>query len=470
MHILERILATRSARVSREGHTLGVKLPGTRPFPLVPFGTDPFVICEVKRRSPSRGAISRAADAVSQAGEYVRRGVKSISVLTEEDHFSGSLGDLVSIKSAFGHVSVLRKDFLVDEEDLQVSFRAGADAVLLIAKVLEEPVLHRLYNLSREMGMEVLFELHDGEDLAKARTIRPSITGINSRDLKSFRMDPESAAKLRGRVDWNTRCVFESGIRGEADALRALSSGFEGLLIGEAVMNDPELITRIVPLFHGPFWRRLYSHKNGNRPLVKICGITREQDAFEAAELGANVIGFVFAPSPRRAEAALVAGLENLDVLKVGVVVTGGEPIRIPDELRALLEAGLLDALQFHGNETPAGLSGFPFPYFKALRLKDDRSIQDAAGFRCPRVLLDAYAAGVPGGTGREIPAPLISAAAGQLPLWIAGGIGPGNVRLLVERYHPELVDASSMLESSPGVKDRMAMKNFFEEIERADL
>jgi len=469
MRILEEIVARRRAKIQLNGPALGVKLPERRLVPLVPFGDDPFVICELKRSSPSRGKIAQEVDAVGLVHGYVRRGVKSISVLTEMDYFSGSLQDLIAVKMAFPHLSVLRKDFILDERDLELSFRAGADAVLLIAKILSSEALQRLYAWSKNKGMEVLLEIHDEEDLEKARSIRPSLTGINSRDLESFELNPDAPAMLAAGVDWTTRLVFESGIRTKADAEKALASGFQGLLVGEAVMKNPDLITELASLFYGSFWRKLYSRKRPNRPLVKVCGITSFEDAECVKEAGADMLGFVFAPSPRRANESLLASLKGTDVLKVGVVVSRGNPLEIEDEIKAFLETGLLDAIQFHGRETPSGLSRFSFPHYKALRLKDERSLDEIPKFGCPRVLLDAYAAGIPGGTGKQIQEALIEKAGKQYPLWIAGGIGPHNVSRIMERYRPELVDASSMLESSPGVKDHHTVELFFKEIGNAE-
>jgi len=127
------IAAERARDVEKYGAAQGLSLPSARVLPLVPFLQDPAVICEVKRRSPSVKNINMDLDPVQQAISYAERGIKSISVLTEQNYFSGSLEDLVSIKTALPEISVLRKDFLLTEEDVEVSYRAGADAFLLIA-------------------------------------------------------------------------------------------------------------------------------------------------------------------------------------------------------------------------------------------------------------------------------------------------------------------------------------------------
>ena len=121
--------------MAEEGPALGLRLPARRDVPLVPFAQDPCLIAEFKRRSPSRGAIAEEADPVEQVGAYVSQGVRAVSVLTEEGYFGGSLGDLVRIKERFPRVAVLRKDFLHFEEDVEVSWRAGPDALLPIVGI-----------------------------------------------------------------------------------------------------------------------------------------------------------------------------------------------------------------------------------------------------------------------------------------------------------------------------------------------
>jgi indole-3-glycerol phosphate synthase/phosphoribosylanthranilate isomerase len=226
MSILEKIVSNRKEKIQRLGHSMGKGIPKIRRFPIVPFGTHPFIICEFKRRSPSKGAIYDGSSIVKQVQEYVKKKIKSVSILTEEDFFSGSINDLLQIKELFPHLSLLRKDFIIDEEDIAVSYRIGADAVLLIASLHDIKTLKILYRRAKSFGIEVLFEIHNEEDLDKARQIKPSITGINSRNLTNFTLDPIIPVRLAHGVDWKTQLVFESGIRFSDDVQLALSAGF----------------------------------------------------------------------------------------------------------------------------------------------------------------------------------------------------------------------------------------------------
>jgi indole-3-glycerol phosphate synthase/phosphoribosylanthranilate isomerase len=478
---LQAIVERRRERIAREGPALGAALPPRRQVPFVPFlGRAPALICEIKRRSPSRGDIAPGLDAAAQAGRYASAGVRYLSVLTEQDHFGGSLADLVAVKERFPHLAVLRKDFLLDEADLEVSVRAGADAVLLLAALHDGPALRRLCSRAQQLGLAALVEVHDRSEVGRAREARPALTGVNSRDLASFRVDPLVPLALRPAIDWETTLVYESGVRGPEGVLLARSGGFEAMLVGEAAVRNPQAVEGLQAALASPlaargFWMRVaerlvarrdarQSGRASPRPLVKICGITRAADARLAAGLGADLLGFVFAPSPRRAEPVLLRELRDLKVLKVGVV-TEAEGTA---QARELLEHGLLDALQLHGEQAPAQCLEAGFPYFKALRLREAADVSRAAEYDCPRLLADAWAPEARGGTGRRVPEELVDRLAAGMPLWLAGGLGPDNIREVVRRWCPELVDASSRLEASPGVKDRAVLERYFSEIAMA--
>ncbi len=471
MNIQETIVEQRRRRIRVDGHAMGVAVPEARMAPLAVFGAAPFLICEVKRRSPSRGDILPGVDAVAQARRYAERGVRNISVLTEQDNFGGSLEDLARIKAALPSLALLRKDFLLDLEDIEVSWRAGADAVLLIASLLDAGRLAAMHARAHSLGMEALVEVHDEADVAKCRGFAPGLVGVNGRDLRTFTVDALHPVRLRSRIDWKARLVFESGVAGPEGVLLARSSGFDGVLVGETVMRSPELIPGLMGALDGrqaAFWSRACGLMRPGRPLVKICGITRTEDAETAVSLGADMLGFVMAPSKRRVDAGLVRALRGLGVLKVAVVVTerhGGIPLLDP-EVADLLREGLIDAVQLHGDEMPEECADIAFPYYKALRMRSVDEVGAMDGFRCPRVLADAYSPHATGGTGRRVPTEIIDAIRRNRPLWIAGGIGPDNVAEVVSGFSPELIDASSRLEEDSGRKDRGKLERFFKEIE----
>jgi indole-3-glycerol phosphate synthase/phosphoribosylanthranilate isomerase len=470
--ILETIAEKRRRRILREGHSLGVPVPTERCQPLVAFGRSPFVICEIKRSSPSKGGIDPSLDPVRQAGLYAEAGVRSVSVLTEEDHFSGSLRDLMAVKAAYPRLSVLRKEFILDEEDLDISFRAGADAVLLIASLLDAGNLASLYEKACSLGLEALIEVHTAEDIAKTRPLIPRFTGINSRDLRCFQTDlllPLQAAEM---IDWDTRLVFESGIRRGEDVRLVRASGFQGVLIGETAVRYPERLKELVDAAETPvratgFWKSVALRRRDHpqRPLVKICGITNREDAMLADSLGADMLGFVFADSPRRASPELLRGIGATWALKVAVVVCEDRtmgPKQLPPQVEELMREGYIDAVQFHGDEEPGECAGLAFPYYKAIRAGSEADLDAAAGYRSPRVLIDARTAGTRGGSGVRVHNELVRKAAEAGPLWLAGGISPGNVMEIVTGFNPELIDISSGIEMKPGRKDSEKMQRLF--------
>ena len=475
MSVLLQIADHRRARIAREGHAQGLSLPAVRPGPIVPFGRPPFLVCEIKRKSPSKGAIAPGLDAAQHAGRYIQAGVRSLSILTEQDSFAGSLQDLVDVRRAFPDVAILRKDFLLDEEDLRVSWQAGADAVLLIAALLDRTRLETLHRYAEGLGLQPLVEIHDDADVEKCRALAPGLTGINARDLGTFTVDLLHPLAMRPRIPWKTRLLFESGIRSSEDVRVALVEGFAGVLVGETAVRTPGAVGELIAGF-GPdsgqaapgFWGRLAARRRPGRPLVKVCGITRARDGELAVRLGADALGFVFASSPRRAGAAVVRELRGVDALKVAVVVEDDA------EAFGLLRDGLIDAVQLHGDHAPDACARAAFPYYKAVRVRGAEDIRSMADYRCPRVLADAFADGAAhgaasaprGGTGKAIPGELVLGIGEKQPLWLAGGLGPDTVAEAILRYRPELIDASSKLESAPGEKDPAKLERFFQEIE----
>jgi indole-3-glycerol phosphate synthase len=203
------------------------------------------VIAEVKRASPSRGAIAKDLDPARLARAYEKGGAACMSVLTEKASFGGSLEDLVEARSACA-LPVIRKDFLVTPYQIWEARAYGADAVLLIAAALELPALVELRGLARELHLDVLFEVHSESELEPARTVRPDLLGINARDLKTLVVDADAFSRLLPRARGIAPLVAESGVRTPADARRYRKEGADALLVGEALSSapDPEAATR----------------------------------------------------------------------------------------------------------------------------------------------------------------------------------------------------------------------------------
>jgi indole-3-glycerol phosphate synthase len=203
------------------------------------------LIGEVKRASPSQGAIRPDLDPAYQASQYARGGAAAISVLTNGPHFGGSPADLRAVAERV-NVPVLRKDFILDEVQILEARGLGASAVLLIVRVLAPARLKALMTYTREVGLESLVETHNAGELATALEAGSGVIGINSRDLDTLALDVPAAWELLSRVPPGVVAVAESGMSDEADVRRAAAAGADAVLIGTALSaaEDPGALAR----------------------------------------------------------------------------------------------------------------------------------------------------------------------------------------------------------------------------------
>jgi indole-3-glycerol phosphate synthase len=218
---------------------------GPSPFKAALQGPGMSVIAEFKRRSPSAGTLREAPDLHELVGAYERGGASALSVLTEGRHFDGTLEDLRAARAACG-LPILRKDFIVDEYQLYEAKVACADAVLLIVAALQPGELRVLNERALTLGLDVLVEVHDRDELQSALKIDAELIGINNRDLRDFSVDVERTAQLMDQIPAGVTVVSESGI-GSAGQLRRLAdAGVDAVLVGETLMRsaDPEAALR----------------------------------------------------------------------------------------------------------------------------------------------------------------------------------------------------------------------------------
>src|SRR5262245_42038556 len=198
------------------------------------------VIAEVKKASPSAGVIRADFDPVRIARTYERHGAACVSVLTDEPSFEGSLSYLEAIRAEVS-LPLLRKDFLLDRYQVLEARAAGADAVLLIAEILDDATLKHLLQEARALGMEALVELYDRDNLSRVLAAGATLVGINNRDLRTFVTRLEHTLELAAEVPAGTCLVSESGIRGRADVERLLAAGVRAVLVGESLMRAPDV-------------------------------------------------------------------------------------------------------------------------------------------------------------------------------------------------------------------------------------
>ena len=198
--------------------------------------TGVHVIAEVKRSSPSKGALAAIADPAALAVDYAAGGASVISVLTEQRRFGGSLADLDAVRAAVD-IPVLRKDFVVDPYQVWEARAHGADLVLLIVAALPQEVLQGLLERVESLGMQALVEVHDEAELERAVAAGARILGVNNRDLRTLEVDRGTFARLAPAIPTGTVAVAESGVRGPLDVVALAEAGADAVLVGEALVT-----------------------------------------------------------------------------------------------------------------------------------------------------------------------------------------------------------------------------------------
>lgn len=202
------------------------------------------VIAEVKKASPSKGVIRADFHPPAIARAYQEGGADAVSVLTDQRYFQGQLQDLSDVKNAVD-IPVFRKDFIIDPLQVYEARAAGADALLLIARILSPGRLAELHRLACELGMETLIEVHDEEELANVLPLKPKIIGINNRDLRTFRTDLQTTVRLLPHIPAGTLVISESGISTPEDIRWLAERGVHGVLVGEHFMRQPNLAAAV---------------------------------------------------------------------------------------------------------------------------------------------------------------------------------------------------------------------------------
>lgn len=366
------------------------------------------VVAEIKRRSPSAGDLRADADPGRLAASFQRAGAAAVSVLVDE-HFGGRVEDLAAAR-ARTQLPLLAKGFFRREEELVELRTRGADAALLILGDLDDRRAERLQAVARALGMDALVEVHDEGELARAVRVGADPIGVNARDLRTFRIDRCAQLDLVARSPADRVVVAESGIATRAQGANAEVAGADAVLVGSALMraNDPS--GRLADLM--------------TRPLVKVCGVTREDDVLASEEAGADMVGFVLAKSPRGVD----------------------EPLPVPQTM--------LSVAVFVGEVRDAGTDlDQRYDRENGHRSRDGELLRK--GVRVARVC-DLPWLG-------DDPTHLSRAAGVPERVVLAGGLHPRNVRAAVGAVRPWCVDAARALESTTGVKDAARIRAFVE-------
>jgi indole-3-glycerol phosphate synthase/phosphoribosylanthranilate isomerase len=366
-------------------------------------------IAEVKRRSPSAGDLRPNADPAVLAAAFERSGAAAVSVLVD-DRFAGSPADLAAARSA-ATLPLLAKGFFSTRDELAELRRLGADAVLLLLRDLDNPRMRELLGAADELGLDALVEAHDAAELRRSVELDAAVIGINARDLSTFEIDRRAQLDLVAAAPRDRVVVAESAIGTRIQGAEAELAGADAILVGSTLMRAPDPAAKLEALLA--------------RPLVKVCGLTRDEDVAAAAEAGADLAGFILArETPRRAPRVL-----DVPASMLSVAVHVGE---LGDEDADLVQLYARE----NGHRAREG-----------VLLRRGREVA--------RVVDREWQADDPGHLDRA------QAAEGRVML--AGGLSPENVREAIERVQPWAVDASSSLELEPGVKDHARVRAYVE-------
>lgn len=365
-------------------------------------------IAEIKRRSPSAGALRPDADPARIAAGYELAGAAAISVLVDE-RFGGSWDDLRAARAAT-RTPLLAKGFFSTPEHLRTAREAGADAVLLLLCDLDDATVTSLRAEATGLGLETLVETHDAAELERARRLGAPVIGVNARDLSTFAIDRAAQLQLVASAPRDRVVVAESGIESRAQGAAAELAGADAILVGSTLMRAPDPAAKLVELV--------------SRPLVKVCGLTREEDVGAAADAGADLLGFVLAPeSPRAAERVLPVPETTL---AVGVWVGEARPSDADLDQVHTVEHGKVrgrEATVYRNGTAVARLLDLPW--------------------------------------GEHDPDHWEHAAAADGRIVLAGGLGPENVAEAIAAVRPWAVDAASSLETAPGIKDHALVRAY---------
>src|SRR3989344_2696672 len=407
------------------------------------------LIAEFKRASPSKGAINAGAQVKDFAKLYDKY-ADAISVLTEEKYFAGSLQDIRDARRCTKK-PILRKDFIIDEYQVFEARAAGADAILLIAGLVGLQEINRLIRAAHGLGMDALVECFDEEGLGVVLASDAKIFGINNRNLITMDEDFQKTKKFLRMIPAAKRknlvLVCESSIHSHAQ-IDALHGKADAALVGTSIMSYPSPEAKLREL-------------TGNT-LVKICGTTNVRDALNAVKLGADMIGLNFyEKSPRFVNVNTAKKIA--DAVRGKAVVCGVFVNERSERVEMIAREVRLDMVQFSGDESAQYVNSFAIPSIKAIHMKGEESVGAAQDFAARMVMLDAFVKGEYGGTGKTFDPKLVDAKAlAGKQVVFSGGLNAHNVKAIIKKFRPFMVDVCSGVEDKPCKKSFSKMKAFF--------
>ena len=413
------------------------------------------LIAELKRSSPSAGRIAADdEDLVARARAYEQAGAAAISVLCEPHWFGGSIDDLRRVRAAVS-IPVLAKEFVVDARQFSMVRAAGADIVLLLAVLHPADALAALVRQAFELGLEPLVEAHDETELDAALSTDARLIGVNNRDLRTLEVDTDRADRLRAHVPDDRIVIAESGVRDASTIRRWRALGFDAALVGEALMRSDDARAEAAAFVAAG--RQPDDPANvARRPFVKICGVTDALGVQAAVRAGADAIGLNIVPGTPRAlsmqEAHDLAAVARAAGDPGIVLITADAPDALLDETIRAVDP---DAIQYTGSESIDRVVASQRSAWRTLHLSPGGSADGAVATGrtllergVERLLIDTAGGPYPGGTGVRADPTAATAIARDVPVVLAGGLGPANVAHALRDIPAVGVDVSSGVEA----------------------
>jgi len=402
------------------------------------------LIAEVKRKSPSRGMINKELSYTSVIDIYDQNPlVNAVSFLTDEKYFGGSLEKLEQVRDRTNK-PILRKDFIIDPYQVYQARYFGADAILLIARLLSEDQISNFIEIANEFDMDALVEVHDKNDLRNIPD-EAEIIGVNNRNLDNMEISLQTTQSLAPQIRNQAEVIVtESGILNRTD-LQEVENQADAVLIGSAIMADNDPGRKIDSLFC---------------PKIKICGITRLEDALFAAENGVDFLGFIFYEGSDRyinpAEAKkIIEKVKNHapEITFVGVFVN-----QSVQKVEDIAETCELNMVQLHGDESPNYCDQLDIKTSKAIQVKKNMDlVLQVNKYDTDYILLDTFHPDKYGGTGDTFDWNILDQISGK-KIFLAGGISPENFEEALS-YQIFAIDINSGVEKFPGKKDKDEME-----------
>eukprot|EP00164_Ancoracysta_twista_P004611 GFYU01006224.1.p1 GENE.GFYU01006224.1~~GFYU01006224.1.p1 ORF type:complete len:522 (+),score=144.71 GFYU01006224.1:108-1673(+) len=456
-------------------------------------GTVMAVLAEIKRASPSKGAINMDVDVSKQCRHYAEAGASTISVLTEPTWFRGTLDDMLSVRQGVDDMgsdrpAVLRKDFILDEYQVYEARAYGADTFLIIvASISDDTKIASLMECGRSLGMEPLVEVNCEAEMQRALNLGAKVIGVNNRNLHTFEVDMALTSRLASMVDpANVILLALSGMGSREDVAAYEPSAVGGILVGESLMKA-----------ESP--RALIGELTGLRSIVgkthvKLCGVRNVDQALDACRAGADFIGLVYAESKRKVDTTAATeivraindfrgGSVDVSTLKgksgkdftdaVEAVLATRRPLvfgvyanQSAEEVNRLAQETGIDVIQLSGTKDFDVTPQCALPCVRAVHVTPDCTTADELVTKANTVspslvLLDTkLPEGPEGGSGVAFDWTLATGVAKSFPVMLAGGLTPENVGEAVSVASPWAVDVSSGVETD-GVKDSAKMRAF---------